>query len=139
MIKEILIFLNFKNLIFNFLKKKKKHTYFLKKKKRITNYLILLLKIRKHFRAMFRITNSKLTAQPSRCKVILKYRSTISINDKPFPSSVVARRLHNCTFRSVGDFGVIAVNGAEIPEMLQHRYTGNEERGKRKNLRTVRF
>lgn len=34
MIKEILIFLNFKNLIFNFLKKKKKTHIFLKKKKK---------------------------------------------------------------------------------------------------------
>lgn len=33
MIKEILIFLNFKNLIFNFLKKKKKHIFLKKKKK----------------------------------------------------------------------------------------------------------
>lgn len=34
MIKEILIFLNFKNLIFNFLKKKKNKHIFLKKKKK---------------------------------------------------------------------------------------------------------
>lgn len=50
MIKEILIFLNFKNLIFNFLKKKKnKHIFLKKKKKELQIILFYYLKLENTF------------------------------------------------------------------------------------------